>query len=128
MLNVLLRWLFFGVALSFFPILAAEFALLMKGKPATLAAVLGDGALFIIAAGVAGGGAGEVLVDREHFKSLRTVSAGCCLILLAMSCVCYGCVAYATPVPVPGVVVEWSVWILLGSIIAAASSRVLSRI
>jgi hypothetical protein len=78
----ILRWLFFGVVVSLLPLGFAYFDLVMKDKPATWVAVLGNGELLVIIWALAAGAIGELFGSKDGQNALKIVSGGLTLIVL----------------------------------------------
>ena len=93
------RWLVFSVALGMVPIVFGAYRLSTLEQAGTLhqslSIVVSHGELFLAAALLCGGASGEIFGSSSDYRILKTISAGAAIILLLFSAMYYADVTVA---------------------------------
>ena len=130
-LHRFVRWLIFGVLLALVPLVFSWAARAIRAQPSSLDAVLANGELFLVTAGICGAAVGELVgvvrATRQPFWEI--VAGGCCLIVVVLSAHLFAdvsAVRAAAATIDPARVSSWSLWLYGIGLVASGSSIAMS--
>lgn len=76
-----LRWLFFGLVISFVPLAVAYGNLALKSQALSLAKITGKGEVLLICGSLCAGALGELIGTRDRFSNAKIFVGGVTLVI-----------------------------------------------
>ncbi len=93
MIQKLLNWLIFSVAMALLPIVFTALSLRTRGNAVDFATLVSHGELLIVAAALSARGVGEILLARSPNSLTRTIVGGAALVILGLASLYFADVA-----------------------------------
>jgi hypothetical protein len=88
-LEKLVRWIFFGVIMALLPIAFKIIAVYMKTGAYSVADILAQGELLLVASALCGAAIGELFVSPPSLKLAKIIVGGSTVIILIMASLCF---------------------------------------
>lgn len=85
----LLLWIVFNVIIALLPFFSRGMAASLNGKAVNWQGILSDGELFLVAAAIAGGALGDLLLSGSKRRMPKIVVGGGCVVCVMLACFLY---------------------------------------
>lgn len=97
MMEKIIRWIIFGVAIALLPLIFQFICLIVTGTKASLVAITSQGELLLISVCMGAAAIGEIIICDTKKKNLKILSVGSCVILLTLSALLFAFISQSNP-------------------------------
>jgi hypothetical protein len=127
----LMLWALFNVLVALSPFVFRALGVRFMGKSVVWEEVLSDGELLLVAAAVASGAIGELMISEKKYITPKLIVSGLCMFCLIIASLCYAFIRAMDKSSVTletSAIFSWSVWIFMGAFVAGSGCVILSEV